>query len=103
MPPENRYYETINLYKKLSESRAALAELKGRTPVIPNPLMLVNTLVLQEARDSSIIENVVTSNDKLYRAFTSERAIKDPNTKEVLRYREALWQALPRIEKKWSY
>lgn len=99
LPPENRYYETINLYKKLSESRAALAELKGRTPVIPNPLMLVNTLVLQEARDSSIIENIVTSNDKLYRAFTSERATKDPYTKEVLRYREALWQTYEELRK----
>lgn len=93
LPPDKKYFETINVYKKLSEAKASLAELKGRVPVIPNPFMLINTLVLQEARDSSIIENIVTSNDKLFRAFSSSQIIKDTNTKEVLRYREAVWQA----------
>ena len=51
--PDKKGWETINVYKKLAEARAALAELKGRLPIIPNPLMLINTLVLQEAKDSS--------------------------------------------------
>ena len=93
LPPDPGVFETMSIYKKLSESRAALAELKGRLPVIPNPLMLINTLVLQEAKDSSIIENIVTSNDKLFRAFSSSSNPGDKNTREVLRYREALWKA----------
>jgi len=91
--PDRGMWETINIYKKLSEARAALAELKGRLPIIPNPLMLINTLVLQEAKDSSTIENIFTTNDALYKAFSSSSPNTDPATKEVLRYREALWNA----------
>ena len=93
LPPDRKSWETIEVYKKLAEARAALAELKGRLPVIPNPLMLINTLVLQEAKDSSTIENIITSSDKLYKAFSSPKPTDDPATKEVLRYREALWRA----------
>jgi Fic family protein len=93
LPPDSMFYDTLEIYKKVTRARAALAELKGRLPVIPNPLMLINTLVLQEAQDSSTIENIVTSSDKLFRAFSSSRTTIDPATKEVLRYREALWQA----------
>lgn len=104
LPPDRSAFETVAVYKKLTEARAALAELKGRLPVIPNPLMLINTLVLQEARDSSEIENVVTTSDKLYRAFASRRPNVDPITKEVLRYREALWDAFQYLQrsKKWD-
>ncbi|MCK5197397.1 MAG: Fic family protein [Spirochaetales bacterium] len=93
LPPNNSVFESIAVYKKLSQARAALAELKGRLPIIPNPYMLINTLVLQEAKDSSEIENVFTSADKMYRAFTSNRANVDSATKEVLSYRKALWEA----------
>jgi Fic family protein len=71
LPPDKSNWETIAVYKKLVEAAAALAELKGRLPVIPNPLMLINTLVLQEAKDSSTIENIFTSNDKMYKALSS--------------------------------
>lgn len=99
LPPDKSLFETIEIYKKLSEARAALAELKGRLPIIPNPMMLINTLVLQEARASSEIENVLTTADKLYRAFTANRANINPATKEVLRYREALWKAFESQQK----
>ena len=99
LPPPPEVYESIEVYRKLARSRASLAELKGRLPIIPNPLMLINTLVLQEARDSSSIENIFTTNDKLFRAFTSSGASADPATKEVLRYREALWEAYQKLEK----
>lgn len=92
LPPDKSNWETIRVYKKLAEAAAALAELKGRLPVIPNPLMLINTLVLQEAKDSSTIENIFTSNDKMYKALSASGNIDGP-TKEVLRYREALWNA----------
>ena len=96
--PDSKVWENLNVYKKLAEARAALAELKGRLPVIPNPLMLINTLVLQEAKDSSTIENIFTTNDALYKAFSSSSSGTDAATKEVLRYREALWNAFSKME-----
>lgn len=93
LPPAQEEWETLAVYKILAEARAAMAELKGRMPVIPNPLMLINTLVLQEAKESSSIENIFTSSDKLYKAFASTTTVPDPQTKEVLRYRTALYDA----------
>lgn len=95
--PQRGQWETIAILNKLAEARAALGELKGRVPIIPNPVMLINTLVLQEAKDSSTIENIITTNDKLYKAFSSGAAPADPPAKEVLRYREALWSAFKSI------
>jgi len=96
--PDKRSWESIYVYKKLAEARAALAELKGRLPIIPNPLMLINTLVLQEAKDSSTIENIFTTNDALYKAFSSPAAGPDSATKEVLRYRQALWNSFSKMK-----
>jgi len=93
LPPDKKLWETVEVYKHLAKARAALAELKGRCPVIPNPMMLINTLVLQEAKDSSSIENIFTTSDKLYRAFASPKAESDSQTREVLRYRQALFEA----------
>jgi Fic family protein len=101
--PDSKKWETILVYKKLAEARAALAELKGRLPVIPNPLMLINTLVLQEAKDSSTIENIFTTNDALYKAFSSPSPGTDRATKEVLRYREALWNAFTKLKHPSDY
>ena len=98
LPPPSEVWEKIEVYKVLSEARAALAELKGRCPVIPNPYMLINTLVLQEAKDSSSIENIFTTSDKLYKAFASSGTSTDPQTKEVLRYRQALLHAWNRLK-----
>ncbi|HEC41638.1 MAG TPA: Fic family protein, partial [Bacteroides sp.] len=99
LPPGNNFIESIEVYKALSSARASLAELKGRSPIIPNPKMLINTLVLQEAMDSSEIENIVTSRDNLFRAFSSKSQNVNPFTKEVLRYREALWKAFNDIQR----
>lgn len=90
VPPKGNF-ETVAILKKTIETRAALAELKGRMSVIPNPNMLINTIVLQEAKASSEIENIITTNDILYQAFSSSSTSFDAATKEVLRYREALW------------
>lgn len=65
---------------------------------MPNQRLLVNSIVLQEARISSEIENIVTTNDALYRAVASPDEAVDPQTKEVLRYREALWHGFERIQ-----
>lgn len=99
LPPDINKWESIEIYKSLSEARAALAELKGRCPVIPNPMMLINTLVLQEAKDSSSIENIFTTSDKLYRAFASAKPDPDTQTKEVIRYRQATLDAWGKLQK----
>ena len=62
--------------------------------MLPNEAVLIHTLPLQEARRSSEIENIVTTNDELYRAMTSNKIQMTAATKEVLRYREALWEGV---------
>jgi Fic family protein len=99
LPPGKDSWESFALYNQLAEARAALAELKGRAPVIPNPKMLINTLVLQEAKDSSSIENIFTTSDNLYKAFSSNAVVPDAPTKEVLRYRQALWNGWQKSQK----
>ena len=64
---------------------------------LPSEEVLINTLPLQEARRSSEIENIVTTNDELYRAMTSDNNQIPSNVKEVLRYREALWNGVSHI------
>ena len=91
LPPQTDI-ETKAVLKKAIGAGRALAELKGLGETIPNQAMLVNSLVLQEAKASSEIENVITTNDALFQAFTAKTSQVDPATKEVLRYREALWE-----------
>ncbi len=99
LPPKMEI-ETREVLKRAITASRALAELKGLGGIIPNQAMLVNSLVLQEARASSEIENIVTTNDALYRAMASVSSAVDPATKEVLRYREALWQGFQQVRKK---
>ncbi|MDI9394543.1 MAG: Fic family protein [Euryarchaeota archaeon] len=87
--PDERYWRLLSVYEQANRANRALAELKGRLSAIPNPGIFINTLSLQEAKDSSSIENVFTSNDKLFKAFTLS-STADPHTKEVLRYGKAL-------------
>jgi Fic family protein len=98
LPPGPNNFEKLSIYKKLGSAKAALAELKGRAPVIPNQKMLINTLVLQEAKDSSTIENIFTTDDELYKAFSAPVTITNPATKEVLRYREAVWSGFEKLQ-----
>ncbi|GJM44574.1 MAG: adenosine monophosphate-protein transferase [Gemmatimonadota bacterium] len=87
--PPGTDLETRPVLKQCVTARAALAELKQATELIPNPGMLINTLPLLEARASSEIENVVTTADRLFQHLHAEGAA-DPATKEALRYRRAL-------------
>ena len=89
--------ETKAVLKRCIAARSALAELKQAAELIPNQAMLINTLPLLEARDSSEIENIVTTTDKLFQFADSDDAHADHATKEALRYRRALyegWQTL---------
>lgn len=84
--------ETRSVLKKAISAGRALAELKGLGESIPNQAILVNSIVLQEAKASSEIENIITTHDALFRAFSAQTNQIDHATKEVLRYREALWE-----------
>ena len=88
--------ETVSVLRATTRASRALAELKGRTHTIPNPTILLNTLAIQEAKLSSEIENIFTTNDELYRglAANGNGADLSPHAKEVLHYRDALWHGM---------
>ena len=83
--------ETKAVLKQLASSHRRLAELKGIAVTIPNEQILISTLTLQEAKDSSEVENIVTTQDDLYKASIDMQHDKiTAATKEVLNYREAI-------------
>lgn len=84
------HFETRAVLKKTAEAHRYLAELKGVAATIPNEAILINTLTLQEAKDSSEIENIVTTHDELYKANLFAEAISNPAAKEVQDYAFAL-------------
>lgn len=90
LPPAHEL-ESRAVLKACIEARAALAELKQAAELIPNQAMLINTLPLLEAKDSSEIENIVTTTDQLFQ-YAQGHDSADPATKEALRYRTALHQ-----------
>jgi Fic family protein len=83
-------FETPAILKKLASSSRKLAELKGIAGSIPNQGILINALGLQEAKDSSEIENIVTTHDELFKDDAMPESFGNPAAKEVLRYRQAL-------------
>ncbi|MEO8196969.1 MAG: Fic family protein [Thermoanaerobaculia bacterium] len=83
-------FETPVLLKRLAAASRQLAELKGVASSIPNQEILIHTLGLQEAKDSSEIENIVTTHDELFRQATFPDAAGSAAAKEVARYRQAL-------------
>lgn len=88
--PEIDQWETRAVLKQAAQAHRYLAELKGVAATIPNEEILINTLTLQEARHSSEIENIITTQDDLYRAVVADEASIDPQTKEVQDYATAL-------------
>lgn len=97
LPPPGEL-ETRAVLKKAIAANKALAELKGADELIPDQSLLIQTIGLQEAKLSSEIENIVTTNDELYRAFADEGQRTNPHTKEVLRYKDALWHGFRSIK-----
>ena len=83
--------ESKEILKQLSRSHRRLAELKGVARTIPNERILISTLTLQEAKDSSEVEDIVTTQDDLYKAgLDIKQNVINASTKEVLAYREAI-------------
>jgi Fic family protein len=97
LPPETDL-ESKAILKKAIAANRELAELKGAGDALPNQAILVNSIVLQEARLSSEIENIVTTTDELYKATDEDPSKLDHATKEVLRYREALWHGFENLK-----
>lgn len=87
LPPQIEI-ETAKVLKQLAQSHRFLAELKGTSKTIPNESILINTLTLQEAKDSSEIENIVTTHDDLYKENILIHT--NPATKEVYNYAQGL-------------
>jgi Fic family protein len=90
--------ETKQVLKKIAAARGALAELKGSALSIPNESILISTLSLQEAKDSSAIENIITTHDELYQADTFEKKFASIASKEVHSYAEALRKGFQRVK-----
>jgi len=91
LPIRKELYQTIEILEKLGDAKAELARLQGRSVVIPNQGLLINTISLQEAKISSAIENIFTTDDELYKAYSDQTNEINGASKEVLRYKEALW------------
>lgn len=103
LPIKEELYRTIEITEKLGDAKAALARLQGRSAVIPNQGILINTISLQEAKASSEIENIFTTDDELYKAFSDQNSELTGAPKEVLRYREALWSGYHYLAQKGEF
>ena len=99
LPPKADIETKIILKKTIAASRA-LSELKGAIKNLPNPMLFIDTINLQEAQASSAIENIVTTQDELFQATITDKKIENLATKEVIHYKDALWYGLEQIKKK---
>lgn len=97
--PLKQDVETKKVLKKLASAHRALAELKGIVSSIPNSTILINTLGLQEAKDSSAIENIITTHDDIFKAELNLDGFKSLNAKEVQNYISALKKGFELIKK----
>ena len=97
--PIKKDIETKEILKATTSAHKALAELKGLANSLPNQKIVINTLVLQEAKDSSEIENIITTHDEIYRSNISDSFINS-NTKEVQNYKDALYLGFEIIKAK---
>lgn len=103
LPIKEELFETVEILKKLGDAKASLARLHGRSAVIPNQGLLINTISLHEAKVSSEIENIFTTDDELYKAFSDKSSELTGASKEVLRYREALWSGYSFLQQEHTF
>ncbi len=93
LPPAVVLYHDEEVVNKLTLASRRLAELKGLASTLPNQSIFVNTIALREAKASSAIENIFTTDDELYRSLSyQEDDYLEGPAKEILHYREALWK-----------
>ncbi len=99
LPPQAEL-ETKEILTKTIRASRALAQLNGAIRNLPNPSLFLDTLHLQEAKASSEIENIITTNDDLYQAVVADKKFDNPATKEVISYKEAIWLGFSRLEQR---
>ena len=99
LPFDSDKIETRVVLRKEADARQALAELKGFAPIIPNQNILINAITLREAKESSAIENIITTQEELYKDLTINSKTLDPATKEVLNYRGAIYKGYDTVKK----
>ena len=97
LPPKSNL-ETTSILRKTIKASRALANLNGAIINLPNPQLFLDTIHLQEAKASSEIENIITTNDELYKSVVADRKFKNPAAKEVISYKNALWHGLKQLE-----
>ncbi|MBN4077561.1 Fic family protein [bacterium AH-315-C20] len=99
LPPPQEKIDDIEILQKLVTASRAIAKLDGITNTLDDPQIMVNTIALQEAKESSKIENIVTTTDALYQALALSATEKKSETaKEVLRYRESLMEGMSLVK-----
>jgi Fic family protein len=99
LPPQVEIENMLILKKTITASRA-LSELKGAITNLPNPTLFIDTINLQEAQASSAIENIITTQDELFKASIADKKNENLATKEVMHYKDALWYGIEQIEKR---
>ncbi|RNC64873.1 Fic family protein [Proteiniphilum sp. X52] len=98
--PPKADIETKKILRKTISAGRALAQLNGTLLNLPNPTLFLDTIYLQEAKASSEVENIITTNDELYKSLVADRKVQNSATKEVLSYKEALWSGLEQLKTK---
>ncbi|GAB1462472.1 Fic family protein [Pedobacter sp.] len=98
--PPKADVETKQILRKTISTGRALAQLNGTLMNLPNPTLFLDTIYLQEAKASSEVENIITTNDELYQSLVADRKVESSATKEVLSYKEALWLGLEQLKTK---
>src|SRR5690554_1860955 len=98
LPPKANL-ETTKILRKTIDASRALAQLNGMITNLPNPTLFLDTIHLKEAKASSEIENIITTNDDLYQTVVADKKFDNPATKEVISYKEAIWLGFSRLEK----
>ena len=98
LPYKNINLKTNKILEELTLASRALAELKGFSNTIPNMNILINSITINEAKDSSAIENIVTTHDDIYKVLT-ESGYKQESAKEVVDYRNAIWTGFEQVKK----
>ena len=96
--PPREDLDTVSVLREVARAHRHLAELKGRARSIPNQAILINTLVLQEAKASSEVENIVTTQDELFRASLFWEEADSPAAKEVANYGDALKRGFDQLQ-----
>ena len=99
LPPSDMNVDMLEVLKRTTGARAALGKLDGILHSVADPNMLINSIALREAKDSSEIENIFTTSDELYQSLAIETTSMAPAAREVLRYRDALRAGMDQLKK----